>query len=94
MAQDIRRYFIEPQMATDDELSRNREAEVRRVEAEKFLEQIASWLDGHDLQAKVVRMAITAMGQVQITCERDLINRLCEDDQLPIAAVRSGGTLS
>ena len=88
------RYFIELQMESEDEVPRNREAEMRRAQAAIFISQIAQWLEEEELNDKVASMAVTALGQVQITCERDIITRMQKDDTLHIATIRSGASLS
>ena len=52
------------------------------------------WLHEQELNDKVASMAITALGQVQITCEQGIISRLREDDTLQIATIRQGGSLA
>ena len=82
------RYFIELHMGAESDVPRNREAEVRRAQAAQFIDQIALWLHEMELKDKVTSMAITALGQVQITCEQDIISRLRGDETLSIAAIR------
>ncbi len=94
MTQDKNRYFIELQLETVSEMTRNRETEMRRAQAAHFIDQLATWLTEESLKDKVSSMAITAMGQVQITCEQDIIARLRNDDNMPIATIRQGGALS
>lgn len=81
-------------MAGEDPIPRNREAEIRRAQAADFIDQISQWLEQQELNDKVTSMAITALGQVQITCEQDIIKRLQNDETLNIAAIRPGSTLS
>ena len=88
------RYFIELQMDSESEIPRNREAEIRRAQAAQFIDQISMWLHEQELNDKVASMAITALGQVQITCEQGIISRLREDDTLQIATIRQGGSLA
>jgi hypothetical protein len=88
------RYFIELQMGMDADVPRNREAAVRRAQAAQFIDQIALWLHAEELNDKVTSMAITALGQVQITCDQDIISRLRGDETLHIATIRQGATLS
>jgi hypothetical protein len=94
MPNNKNRYFIELQLDADAGIPRNREAEVRRAQAAQFIDQIALWLHEQELNDKVTSMAITALGQVQITCEQDIIGLLREDDKLQIAAIRQGATLA
>jgi hypothetical protein len=91
---DQHRYFIELQLAAGQQVPRNREAEIRRAHAATFIERIASWLNERELEDKVASMAITALGQVRITCDHDLITRLRNDEALDIAAIRPGAALS
>ena len=93
MSQNKHRYFIELQMAAEDPVPRNREAEIRRAQAATFIDQISQWLQEQELNDKVASMAITALGQVQITCDQDIIKRLQNDETLNIATVRQGGSL-
>jgi hypothetical protein len=88
------RYFIELQMEAASDVPRNREAEIRRAQAAHFISHLNAWLHNEELNGKVASMAITALGQVQITCEQDIISRLRDDDSLQIAAIRQGGTLA
>ena len=94
MPQDKNRYFIELQMDAASEVPRNREAEIRRAQAAHFIDQLATWLHETSSKEKVSSMAITALGQVQITCESDVINHLRSDDTMNIAAIRQSATLA
>jgi hypothetical protein len=94
MTSDKNRYFIELQMDGEFEVPRNREAEIRRAQAAHFIDQIAAWLQEEALNDKVASMAITALGQVQITCEQDIISRLRSDEHLNIAVIRQGVALT
>lgn len=94
MVSDKNRYFIELQMGNESEVTRNQETELRRAQAAQFIDQIANWLHEEELDDKVASMAITALGQVQITCERDIISRLRSDENLNIAAIRQSANLS
>ncbi|MDD3028916.1 MAG: hypothetical protein PHS57_01350 [Alphaproteobacteria bacterium] len=94
MHEDTHRYFIELQMAGNEDLPRRKEAEVRRAQAEAFVGHVSRWLQEEDLKDKVASIAITALGQVLITCEEDIISRLREDDMMPIAAIRSSVPLA
>jgi hypothetical protein len=89
------RYFIELQLAGKQaEVPRNREAEIRRAQAAQFIDQLSIWLHEQELNDKVGGVAITALGQVQITCEDDIISRLRDDDKGQIATIRQGATLA
>ena len=93
MNKDACRFFIELQM-DDREVPRNREAEIRRAQATQFIEQFASWLREQELN-KDVSMAVTALGQVQITCAPDIIDHLHNRETQPhIAAIRRGNTVA
>jgi hypothetical protein len=93
MPQDKNHYFIELQM-DQVEVPRNREAEIRRAQAAQFIDQISLWLHEQELNTKVTSMAITALGQVQITCEQDVISLMRNDENLNIATIRQSTTLS
>jgi len=93
MTQDKNHYFIELQM-DKAEVPRNREAEIRRAQAAQFIDQISLWLQDQELNDKVTSMAITALGQVQITCEQDVISLLRSDEKLNIATIRQSTALS
>jgi hypothetical protein len=94
MREDKRRYFIELQINGGENVSRRREAEVRRAQAERFVGEISLWLQEQELKDKVASIAVTALGQVLITCEQDIINRMRGDETLNIATIRSGTTLT
>ncbi len=47
-------------------------------------------MQNHDLGDKVSDMDITAFGQVRITCEAEIINRMRDEDELSIACIRPG----
>jgi hypothetical protein len=91
---DKHRYFIELQMGAHTDVPRNREAEIRRAQAALFIDQMALWLDEQEFHDKVASMAITALGQVQITCDQDIIQHLRRDENLQIAAIRQGASLA
>ncbi len=88
MCGELNRYFIELQPVEGTPAPRYRETELRRALAAQFLERIGEWLKHHELDDKVATMAITALGQVQITCEADIINQIRGQDDLNIAAIR------
>ncbi len=94
MTEEKNRYFIELQMDGECDIPRNREAEIRRALAAQFIDQLSVWLHAEELNGKVASMAITALGQVQITCAQDIISRLRDDDKLHIAAIRQGTSLT
>lgn len=88
------RYFIELQPEHTEPVPRYRETEMRRKLASHFVEIIGEWLKEQDLDDKVSAMAITALGQVQITCEADVITQIRSQDMMEIASVRQGSMLS
>jgi len=93
MNKDSCRFFIELQM-DDKEVPRKREAEIRRAQATQFIEQFALWLREQELNNDV-SMAVTALGQVQITCAPDIIDHLNNRETQPhIAAIRRSSTLA
>lgn len=94
MTQDKNRYFIELQLDAAPEIPRSREAEIRRAQAAHFIDQLATWLHEAELNDKVSSVAITALGQVQITCESDIITHLRSDESMNIAAIRQSATLA
>jgi hypothetical protein len=90
MCNELNRYFIELLPTGEAPVSRFRETELRREMAAHFLEKVGEWLKNHELNDKVAAMAITALGQVQITCEPDIIHQIRGQDDLNIAAIRQG----
>ncbi len=94
MCGELKRYFIELQPVDNEPVPRYRETESRRAVAYQFLEIVSKWLDEHALADKVATMAITALGQVQITCEADVINQIRNHEDLNVAAIRQGAMLS
>lgn len=95
MLQDKRRYFIELHLDGREDIPRRHEAGIRRAQAEQFIGQISDWLHQEEtLESKVSSIAITAMGQVLITCDQEVISRLRENEGLNIAAIRSGTPLT
>lgn len=90
MANDRHRYFIALQPKDGVAMPRNRETEMRREQAAHFISHIGEWLRREALEDKVASMAITAMGQVQIICDTEIINHIRNEDAANIAAIRSG----
>ena len=82
------RYFIELQPETGDPVPRYQETETRRIQATQFIAMISEWLKEKELENKVSDLAITALGQVQITCEADIIGMLRREEEENIAAIR------
>lgn len=89
MAHEHRRYFIELQPKDGKPVPRYRETEMRREQAASFIAYVGDWLRREALENKVASMAITALGQVQIICEADIIHHLRHEDETPIAAIRN-----
>ena len=89
MTYEHRRYFIELQPADGAPVPRHRETELRREQAARFIAHIGDWLRREALENKVASMAITALGQVQIICEADIIQHLRHEDETLIAAIRN-----
>lgn len=87
MQPNYRRYFIELQSAHAD-VPRNREAAMRREQAAAFIESLHLWLGETALADKVAQLAITALGQVHITCEADLITQIHAREEDSIAIIR------
>ncbi len=94
MGENKHRYFIELQMDGKETVPRKQEAEVRRAHAEAFVGQISEWLQKEELDNKVASIAVTALGQVLITCDHDVIARIREEEERSIVSIRSGTTLS
>ncbi len=88
MQAELKRYFIELQ-AGSVQVPRNREAEQRRAQAADFVAAISDWLKEEELEDKVAGMAITALGQVQITCEADVITQIHAQEEDNIAIIRA-----
>jgi hypothetical protein len=90
MKNDTRRYFIELQPAAGPPVPRWQETELRRQQATRYIAAISEWLKKSSLNDKVATMAVTALGQVQITCETDVIDQLRDYDDMSIAVIRPG----
>jgi hypothetical protein len=90
-----KRYFIElqPDSAASSSLPRNQELKIRRELATQFIVMIAERLKTEELENKVSTLAVTALGQVQITCETDVINLIRDQDGAGIAAIRQGSLM-
>ena len=91
MTRDQNRYFIEL-LPEGEPVPRNLEAEKRREQAAHFVAALHNWLHEKNLNDKVSAMAITALGQVQITCEADIISRIRHQEEPNIAAIRQGSS--
>jgi hypothetical protein len=84
------RYFIELQLQGDEPVPRYLETELRREQAADFIAYVGEWLRRESLEDRVASMAITALGQVQIICDADIISQLRHTDETHIAAIRNG----
>ena len=89
-----RRYFIELQPTEGEAPSRRHATEQRREQAAQFISKIHTWLERVDLQDKVAAMAVTAMGQVHIICDADIISHLRHHDESAIAVIRPAAALA
>ncbi|MDD3370270.1 MAG: hypothetical protein PHE27_00435 [Alphaproteobacteria bacterium] len=94
MIEDKRRYFIELRLDGGEQIPRRDEAQIRRAQAERFVGHISQWLQEKELNEKVASIAVTALGQVLITCEQDIISHIRNDGTLDIAAIRSARSIS
>jgi len=84
------RYFIELQPSDGVPLPRAAETESRRVAALGFLKTVRDWLVQKDLNEKVSALTVTLFGQIQITCESEIIKRIRHEDVVDIASIRQG----
>ena len=84
------RYFIELQPSNGAPVHRSAEAQTRRATALEFLTTVRDWLVKQDLNEKVSALNVTLFGQIQITCESDVIQRIRHDDVVDIASIRQG----
>ena len=90
MSNDTCRYFIELQPEAGPPVPRYQETELRRAQALRFITAIRQWLQQLDISNKVATLAVTAFGQIQITCESDIISHLPNYDDMSIAVIRRG----
>jgi hypothetical protein len=90
MYKEKHRYFIELHPDGGSPVPRWRETEVRREQANHFIAEIGAWLKREALENKVAAMAVTALGQVQITCEADIIGHIRSYSDRNIAVIRPG----
>jgi hypothetical protein len=93
VARDLHRYFIELHPALPARVSRGAEREARRRAALDFIAGLQSWLHATGNENKVGHVDVTLFGQVLITCEADVIDRVREQDILNVAAIRQAATL-
>jgi hypothetical protein len=89
MTNEHHRYFIELQPKDGAPVPRHQEYESRRSQAADYIAHIGDWLRREALENKVLSMAITALGQVQITCDAEIINHLRDEDEAAIVAIRN-----
>jgi len=90
MYKEQRRYFIELQPESGPVPPRWREAEIRREQATNFIAEIGQWLKREALENKVAAMAVTALGQVQIICEAEIISQIRSSSETDIVTIRPG----
>ncbi len=84
------RYFIELHPESPAPIPRNLESAARREQAASFIATVYDWLRSQELDDMVSDMDVTAFGQVQITCDSELITRIRDYDALSIATIRPG----
>jgi hypothetical protein len=94
MNKEQHRYFIELQPESGPAPPRWREAEVRREQALHFITEIGQWLKREALESKVAAMAVTALGQVQIICEAEIISQIRSTSDTEIVAIRPGAAFA
>lgn len=85
-------YFLELRDDIAAPVPRSREAELRRAHAVEATIAIGEWLRRMDLADKVSSLAATAMGQVLITCEADVIGLMLREECVPVIMVRNGAS--
>ena len=90
MSTDLHRYFIELHPKSGTAVPRHQESASRREQAADYILHISAWLRREDMESKVASMAITALGQVQIICDAEIISQLRHEDETHIAAIRNG----
>lgn len=90
MTANYHRYFIELCPKDGVSVPRHQENALRREQAADYVLRVGEWLRRMDMEGKVASMAITALGQVQIICDADIINHLRQEDEPHIAAIRHG----
>lgn len=88
------RYFIELQPNNTQPVPRYLETEIRRKLATEFIQAIHEWLKDQDMENRVYAMAITALGQVQITCDPEILHQIRNQEIMEIASVRQGSLLN
>jgi hypothetical protein len=90
MHSEKQRYFIEMDLSGSIPSSYMLETKMRQEKAVQFIAQVCAWVKEHNLTDKVGSLTITAMGQVLITCEADIIEQINSLDSFPIATIRPG----
>jgi hypothetical protein len=94
MYKEKHRYFIELYPDNGTPVPRWRETEVRCQQAMHFMAEIGAWLKREELENKVAAMAVTALGQVQITCEAEVIGHIRSYGETNIAVIRPAAQFS
>lgn len=86
-------YFLELRDETSSSSApRCQEASLRRAQALEAIIAISEWLKRVEFQDKVSSLAATALGQVVMTCEADVISLMLREECVPVIAVRNGAT--
>jgi hypothetical protein len=84
------RYFIELQPPAGTPPVRSEESNQRKRQATDFISLVHEWLNDNLMMDQVSSLAVTALGQVQITCRAEIIDQIRHQDVLGIAEIRSG----
>lgn len=88
VSQERYRYFIELRPTVDETAPRATAQAERRRQALTFVKDLHAWLDKNSLAPKVQTLDVTVFGQIHITCESDLIEKVRDDETLNIASIR------
>lgn len=88
------RYFIELHPGAEEAFSRHQIYARRRAQALATVTHLRSWLLREGLERKVALLSPTAFGQVQITCEPDVMERIRDDETMPISVIRQGSLIN
>ncbi len=94
MNKEKHRYFIELHPEGGPPPPRWRETEIRREQSLIFITEIIEWLKREALDNKVTDIVVTALGQVQIVCEAEIITQIRSTCEPAIAAIRPGAQLA
>lgn len=94
MSEEKYRYFIELLADLNEPCSRAEANERRHSQALETITQLRDWLHDNGLEEKVGLLSPTTFGQVQITCEAQVMDKIREEEALPIAAIRQGSLIS